>query len=443
MRNLPERYLQALQEHFAKAPIWFSGQSDSNFSRSTFAPPTTNQDGRNTAFQRWFNFKEAFAPAFVSAAIESLGYQPDHIVDPFGGSGTTAITAQLLSLNATTVEVNPLMADVIASKVSYLSAEELRCAAAQFQADLIATPSNLDRLSHLPPTFVEAPGKERWIFPEAVAKRLTQYLTCIEKISDSTVQRFFKVALGAVLIDVSNVYINGKGRRYRKSWQDNQASAQRLDQLFGCQFNSAFEDVLRFEHRPQADICVMQGDSRVALKKIERPADLIVFSPPYPNSFDYTDIYNVELWVLGYLKSSDENGRLRKNTLRSHVQIARPHIPPEHPSKKLKATLKSLQQVKAELWDQSIPDMVGGYFGDMESILTESHRLLTERGKVIMVVGDSRYAGVKIEVAVILEELAKAIGFSKTAIKEVRQMRASAQQGGDFHLAESIVELSL
>jgi len=61
----------------------------------------------------------------------------------------------------------------------------------------------------------------------------------------------------------------------------------------------------------------------------------------------------------------------------------------------------------------------------------------------MMVVGDSRYANVRIEVAAILAELAKSMGFSHVTTREVRQMRASAQQGGSFQLAESIVELTL
>ena len=58
-------------------------------------------------------------------------------------------------------------------------------------------------------------------------------------------------------------------------------------------------------------------------------------------------------------------------------------------------------------------------------------------------VGDSRYAEVLIDVPSILVELAKAIGFTKTQIFEVRKMRASAQQGGSHHLRECIVELAL
>ena len=95
-----------------------------------------------------------------------------------------------------------------------------------------------------------------------------------------------------------------------------------------------------------------------------------------------------------------------------------------------------------ELWDARIPEMILGYFRDLEGILLQSHRLLTGRGKLLMVVGDSRYAGVLIDVPTILSELAKAIGFTKAQVFEVRKMRASAQQGGSHHLRECIVELS-
>ncbi|WP_025041866.1 hypothetical protein [Nitrosospira briensis] len=445
MRNPPERYLQTLQEHFAQVPTWFSGDATIPIAeRSTLrtAPLTTNQDGKGTAFQRWFHFKEAFSPAFVTAAIESLGYRPKHIADPFGGSGTSAITSQLLAIDATTVEVNPFLADVIKSKVNHLSAEALRCHAAEFQARLARTHNDLACLNHLPPTFIETKDKQRWIFPLQVAKRLSQYLTCIDAIGEPDIQRFFKVVLGAVLIDCSNVYVNGKGRRYRSSWKSNQPTSKMLDEMFGTRFNIAFEDILHFEDRPRSRIDVIHGDARTALKQVTQPVDLVVFSPPYPNSFDYTDIYNVELWVLGYLGCSQDNLRLRRDTLRSHVQIRRPYEMPHHPSAHLETTFAALHQQRDQLWDTNIPAMVGAYFCDIEMVLTQCHRLLVNRGKVIMVVGDSRYANVRIEVATIIAEIAKSIGFGAVATREVRQMRASAQQGGRFQLAESIVELA-
>lgn len=445
MRNPPDRYLSTLQQHFPAAPAftldaaygWTSTPEAKN------APPaTTNQAAQGIAFQRWFHFKEAFSPSFVTTAIETLGFRPNHVVDPFGGSGTTAITCQLLGINATTIEVNPFLADVIRAKTSNVSAETLIDAAKSFRRSLSHTKSDLSVLDHLPPTFIESSDKERWIFSESFALRLSQYLKCIRQIRDADVQRFFKVALGAVLVECSNVYINGKGRRYRGKWQETQADAELLDFRFHEQFNTAFEDVLRFEGRPTPDVGVLQGDSRVAMEQIKTPADLVVFSPPYPNSFDYTDIYNVELWTLGYLSSTKENIHLRRSTVHSHVQIQRVTGRPINPSNSLSAAVKELEKRRDELWDRGIPEMVLGYFRDLEKILLESLRLLSARGKVLMVVGDSRYAGVLIDVPSILVELADAIGFKRAQIFEVRKMRASAQQGGNHHLRECIVDLS-
>jgi hypothetical protein len=445
MRNLPDLYLSTLQQHFPATPA-FAVDANAGWASTSTAlcspPMTTNQSAQGIAFQRWFRFKEAFSPSFVTTAIQTLGFRPDLVIDPFGGSGTTAITCQLMGISATTIEVNPFLADVIRAKTSNIAAETLIDAAKGFRRSLSHTKPDLGVLSYLPPTFIESTDKDRWIFSESVALRLSQYLKCIHQITEPDVQRFFKVALGAVLVECSNVYINGKGRRYRRSWQETEANADVLDLRFHEQFNTAFEDVDRFSARPQTEITVLHGDSRAALQQLEASADLIVFSPPYPNSFDYTDIYNVELWILGYLTSTFDNASLRRSTLHSHVQIQRAAKVPVNPSATLDVAVCELQQKREELWDSRLPEMVLGYFRDLEGILLESLRLLSRRGKVMMVVGDSRYAGTLIDVPTILVELARAIGYTGAQIFEVRKMRASAQQGGSHHLRECIVELS-
>jgi hypothetical protein len=444
MRNPPDRYLTTLKQHFPTGPAFTVDESTgwTSTHEAVNAPPaTTNQAAQGTAFQRWFHFKEAFSPSFVSTAIETLGFKPDHVIDPFGGSGTTGITCQLLGIDATTIEINPFLADVIRAKTTPINAEELIKAAQSFRHGLARTKADLGVLASLPPTFIESPDKQRWIFSRDFAERLSQYLKCIRQIADPSIQRFFRVALGAILVECSNVYVNGKGRRYRGRWQETQADGSLLDFRFHEQFNTAFEDIHRFAARPATHVDVVHGDSRVAMRALQRPADLIVFSPPYPNSFDYTDIYNVELWTLGYLTSSVDNINLRRSTVHSHVQINRDAKTPAHKSATLVSAVKLLQDKRDELWDSRIPEMVLGYFRDLELVLVESLRLVTERGKVLMVVGDSGYAGVLIDVPTILAELGREVGFKNVQTFEVRKMRASAQQGGSHHLRECIVEM--
>lgn len=445
MRNPPENYIQALQEHFSPIVNSWGVQPQSNIGdvASQGQALTTNQLGKITAFQRWFNFKEAFSPKFVIGAIESLGYKPTHIIDPFGGSGTTAITAQLLGIKATTIEVNPFLADIIAAKVTPIPSNKLRQALIEMQDKVNSASTKLDRFHNLPPTFIEAPNKTRWIFSETLANRIAQYVNFIESVTDIAIQRLLKVTLGSVLIPCSNVYINGKGRRYRRSWQSNQTTPIELDIRFRDQLQLVYEDSIRFEHRPTCETKIHNGDARIEINNIDDKADLIVFSPPYPNSFDYTDIYNVELWVLGYLESSIDNTALRKQTLRSHVQIKRNFDWPINNSPTLSESFSALEKCRENLWDKNIPEMVAAYFCDLEAILIRSRELITERGKLLIVVGDSKYANIYINVARILNELARGVGFNHIQAHEVRKMRTSAQQGGNQQLKEWILELSV
>lgn len=447
MRNQSDRYLDTLKQNFAVAPNFNALEARAWQPSDTVTPGaslvTTNQAAQSTAFQRWFHFKEAFSPEFVTSAIHTLGFKPAHVIDPFGGSGTTAITCQLLDINVTTIEINPFLSDVIASKLAVLGAEQLLQEAVLFLLRLDVAPINLDLLAYLPLTFVEDDAKDRWIFPKVVAERIAQYLQCITMIESQEVRQFFRIVLGSVLVDCSNVYVNGKGRRYRKTWRENQRTPADLDAAYRRCFDLAFEDVQRFEQRPRPRTTLLQGDSRTMLAQVNELADLIVFSPPYPNSFDYTDIYNVELWTLGYLTSRVHNSDLRLATLHSHVQIGRDFGKPEFDSPTLKKVVTALEMVKSTLWDHRIPLMVHGYFRDLEQVMAQCARLVTRRGKVMMVVGDSRYAGVLIDVPQILRELAIGLGFKRTQVYEVRKMRASAQQGGSHHLRECIVELGL
>jgi hypothetical protein len=57
------------------------------------------------------------------------------------------------------------------------------------------------------------------------------------------------------------------------------------------------------------------------------------------------------------------------------------------------------------------------------------------------VVGDSRYAGIAVNVAEILGELARNRGLEVKRLETLREMRASAQQGGQAQLAESLLVL--
>jgi hypothetical protein len=151
-------------------------------------------------------------------------------------------------------------------------------------------------------------------------------------------------------------------------------------------------------------------------------------------------VYNIELWALGYLRSSADNAELRHSTVRSHVQIDRDYSA-SRLTPKIAVAVANLRAAE-KLWNKHIPDMIGAYFADLQSILAKIRSKLPLGGRVYVVVGDSKYAGVEVPVAAALADVAADLGFEIKGVEPFRSMRASPQQGGRLELAESLLIFS-
>jgi len=185
------------------------------------------------AFERWRNFKEAFAPEIVERAFSETPGKIRHIADPFGGSGTTALAAQFLGVKPTTIEVNPYLADLIEAKLASYNLDQVGRSLAQVCTAVTKLfARQRGRFRGAPKTFVEPGVNGRYIFYGDVAQRISGYRAAIDQISSAEIRRLFKVLLGSILISVSNVVISGKGRRYRGSWQARSVPANKVDELF-------------------------------------------------------------------------------------------------------------------------------------------------------------------------------------------------------------------
>jgi DNA methylase len=392
------------------------------------------------AFQRWHHFKEAFPPELIQRMFEEDEREVGSCLDVFGGSGTTALASQLLDVDSTTIEVNPFLVDVIRAKVSRYDVDELeRDLAGVLRRAAKADVDPRGFFAEVPATFIQPGLGERWVFDLLVARQLAAVLSAISEVRSEKHRRLFKILIGGMLAEVSNVVINGKGRRYRRNWEERRRKPEEVMTTFAERAENAIADLRDFEGRPRVRAAVRKGDARKA--KPGRKHDLAIISPPYPNSFDYTDIYNLELWMLGYLSGSKANRSLRRATLSSHVQLQREFGDPPPGSPLLAETLADLEAKRDELWNPWIPAMVGGYFADMMQVLANIHAGLHEDRRCCIVVGDSRYREVQVPAAKILAELAERNGWSVRSAEPVRAMRSSAQHGGTLDLDETLLIL--
>ncbi|WP_142288121.1 DNA methyltransferase, partial [Klebsiella pneumoniae] len=128
------------------------------------APTSSNQGTIDLPFQRWFRFKEAFSPKFVVDTLTSLPYEVNTCLDPFLGSGTTAITCKLMGINSIGTEVNPFLADLISAKLKYVSPEIFLRGYKNIIDNLEIIPEDFLLTPGMPLSFTEPGIKGRFIF---------------------------------------------------------------------------------------------------------------------------------------------------------------------------------------------------------------------------------------------------------------------------------------
>ncbi len=401
----------------------------------------TNAGASPLAFQSWRHIKEAFAPELVARAVaettKSLGRPVRTCIDPFAGSGTTPLACQFLGVIPTAIEVNPFLADLIEAKLTPIDGQSAKSQL----SEILATTSGIDPESYfagVPPTFLEPGVNGRYLFSNDVASRIASLLKAIMEIEDIALRRFFRVLLGSAAINVCNATVSGKGRRYKTNWKARPSTPVELDNYFANGVRAAINESLNFSPRLTQSFSLHRGDALRILGTIEE-SDLAVFSPPYPNSFDYTDIYNIELWILRYLTRSEDNTKLRMRTIRSHVQIKRDMETGDLPII-VQNSIESLREAE-RLWNPWIPDMIGAYFTDLIATMKELRRILPERGRAYAVLGDSRYSEIHIPVIEAFADTASELGFGVVSTDSLASKQTSPQQGGRRELGESLVTL--
>src|SRR5207245_10706785 len=105
-----------------------------------------------------------------------------------------------------------------------------------------------------------------------------------------------------------------------------------------------------------ANLCI-NGNVLNELSRIRASSiDAIITSPPYLNSFDYTDVYMPELWALGFVQDYEDVRKLRAKTFCSHVQVKWNRDENGFASE-MKSLLASLTTQEKELWNRMIPKM--------------------------------------------------------------------------------------
>lgn len=383
-------------------------------------------------FHRWYPFVEGYSREFIQSIVKEMNRDNLVCLEPFSGSGTTALELQNCGISCFAFEVNPLM--YLIARVKLENGYEIERFSYWYDYILKKRTKQRVKLTTEFNTLYQSDEKKKWNFNTDIGIAVEKLRQAIETIPEEIYRELFKVALAAILLDVSNLYRNGKCLSYKPNWKDRKISEKDVFDKFDDKvINELKYDIESSMKQSKVNnkMRLFNEDSRTGIaNEIENDSiDLVITSPPYLNSRDYTDTYMLELKTLGFTKTNVEIKELRTKTLRSHVQIKWDDTSNLN-NELLKNTLKELEEASKDIekWNESIIDMVRLYFVDMQNIFHVLYEKMKKNGRIYFNVSNSAYFNVLINTLEICASIAEHEGFKVLEIRDARKLKTSPQQ---------------
>lgn len=370
------------------------------------------------ARHRWYYYKEGFSPNLVKRAIEQQGLSNgDYVIDPFNGSGTVTLAAASEGVKSIGYEVNPFTNFLARTK-------SLTANKRQFQKEVLRTKdicSSTNSPSHLEgySTFSSNANNSKWLFNTEVLRAFNAGYQ-EHKNSRSNVSSLIKLALISAAMQNCNAKKDGKCLRYKSNWEQTDFSRDSfLNSLEGIT-DKILEDIdTHIDVKPKT----INGDSRRLLSKLDSKFSLCVTSPPYLNTFDYTDIYRPELFLGEFVNSSDDLYKLRLKTLRSHIQANWKKPVEDQFGSLYKDVFDKISAKPESLMHKNIPSMITAYFEDMKNVLATLKTKAKPGASVWLIVSTSAYANEHVPVDLILADIGDRVGWKLKDIGVLREIQ--------------------
>lgn len=394
----------------------------------------------NLPIQRWYRYKEGYSIKLVDQILAKYKVkQGDLIVDPFCGSGSTLLQAKINKCNSIGFEINPFSAFLAKAKTQDYKKQDITL----FSKEV----ANLKKVKGKPNINIPKLSTIEQLFEKDA---LFYLLTLRDKISQIKSKRIYDLLMLAwlgVLEESSNYRKAGNGLKFRKTIKKTIRDQEYVKELFFEAVTNIQNDLnFAIDISGEVNTTVIE-DTCFNLSKYAKKNSIkgVIFSPPYANCFDYTEIYKVELWMGSFVKEYSDLKILRKKGIRSHLngyeiesKLAVESVP------ELGTLVNELSSKK--LWDKRIPKMVEAYFNDMFKSMTEIYNGLKKGGFCVIIVSNSSYGGVIVPTDLLLAKFAKHLGFNVSSIDVARNIITSSQQYKETekyrgYLRESIIYL--
>lgn len=431
--------------------------------RSKFGDLVGANGLRCMPIHRWYYYKEGFSPLLPPLLVDALGAgDSETVVDTFAGVATTALSLRNHNQVARVigVEYSPFAQFAGQAKLNSLSLDQVALAAHVKRL----TASKLSRKNPIIPQLAAFHNSE--IFDPKVIRHLVAIRDLIREdptLSDAE-RAFFLLGIAAVTEDLSSAMKDGRALRILRGRQRRRqglrpliAASEGSDVLSTVtnQWRAMIEDLADVDPIDStAEMLHIRGDAReLSVLRDAQGADLLpsgsvglhLYSPPYLNCIDYTEVYKLELWLLEFVPDHAKFRQLREGTLRSHPSIEFSNRPgPSDRAGQVFDVIDSITRfLTAHLARASLGRVHGHYFADMDEVLHEQYRTLEAGGAIACVVANSTFSRrikeesgtseiwrIPVLTDVLIARLAEAVGFVDIEIWVARDLQAKNVNGG-------------
>ena len=353
-------------------------------------------------------YPSKFIPQIPGHCIARLSLRGELVLDPFGGSGTTALEAVRMGRRALSIDANPvatLIGKVKTCNIDRSTANDIHAIRSSLATRLVDLPGAETLCAENEQYIPKVPNIDKW-FPLNSRGELAFIRSRIASMESNRARDIALLALSRIVLAVS---FQDSETRYSSKPRDIQ-QGETLKRFLGA-LGEIARNVVRTQPVVRYGVCdFITFDTRqfgIDLGKANS-VDLIVTSPPYGNANDYHLYHRFRLLWLG-----NDPLQLSKIEIGSHLRHQKESTGFEH------------------------------YLAEMEQCLRGMHRVLKHGRYAVLVIGDAIYKGTLYHGARALSEISDKLGFETVCIidREIHSTKRSFLVAGRRATSEKLLIL--
>lgn len=349
----------------------------------------------------YYTYPAKFIPQLAKRLINEHSTKGNVVIDPFMGSGTTIVESLVEQRIGIGTDINEIAYLIAKTKTTPIKSIELLNAFVQLEQELHKRTMQM-REHYTIKAYDKLKLHERvnyWHKPTQ-KEDLAILLYTIVEIENPAIKNFFLVAFAQILKTCS-IWMQKSVKPTRdlqkKEYIVLSTFVQQVKKML--RKNDTFYKMLSKTTIQNIDEyrTVACQDARLLPCQNEK-AQLIVTSPPYVTSYEYADLHQLPLYWLGHL---EELSLFRKKFIGSAYT--------DRPITNLNSPIA--QHIVQQLGNNKKGREVQNYFADMYEVFVEMYRVLEQKSKACIVIGNTNFRGIEIQNAQVFVEQMRQIGF--------------------------------